>query len=119
MKFLSEYFSKIFPNINVSLNSDPNKDTLREYQYTFLIIYHSALRSMRNVSDKHCVENLIYFFYFNSLFFSKILSFVRLVGSVLEPDKPQMKIMRMRIAYWIPNATNTHSQYVIIIAFPL
>ena len=25
----------------------------------------------------------------------------------------------MRIACWIPKATNTHSQYVIIIAFPL
>ena len=25
----------------------------------------------------------------------------------------------MRIAYWIPKATNTHSEYVILIAFPL
>ena len=30
-----------------------------------------------------------------------------------------MTIWRMRIAYWIPKATNTHSQYVILIAFPL
>jgi hypothetical protein len=30
-----------------------------------------------------------------------------------------MKIWRMRIACWITKITNTHSQFVIIIAFPL
>jgi hypothetical protein len=30
-----------------------------------------------------------------------------------------MAIWRMRIACWIPKATNTHSEYVILIAFPL
>jgi len=30
-----------------------------------------------------------------------------------------MAIWRMRIATWIPKATNTHSEYVIRIAFPL
>jgi hypothetical protein len=29
-----------------------------------------------------------------------------------------MTIWRMRIACWIPNATGTHSEYVILIAFP-
>ena len=28
-------------------------------------------------------------------------------------------IWRMRIAYWIPKATNTHSEYVTLLAFPL
>jgi hypothetical protein len=27
-----------------------------------------------------------------------------------EPDRPQMTIWRMRIACWIPKATNTHIQ---------
>jgi hypothetical protein len=30
-----------------------------------------------------------------------------------------MTIWRMRIACWIPKATNTHSEYVILIAIPL
>ena len=30
-----------------------------------------------------------------------------------------MRIWRMRIACWIPKATNTHSEYVMLIAFPL
>jgi hypothetical protein len=30
-----------------------------------------------------------------------------------------MTILGMRTACWIPNATNTHSQYVTLTAFPL
>jgi hypothetical protein len=37
----------------------------------------------------------------------------------VEPDRPQMTIWCMRFACWIPEATNTYSQYVILIAFPL
>jgi len=39
--------------------------------------------------------------------------------NIVEPDRPQMAIWRMRIACWITNATNTHSEYVILIAYPL
>jgi len=35
-----------------------------------------------------------------------------------EPDRSLM-IWRMDISCWITEATNTHSQYVIFIAFPL
>jgi len=38
---------------------------------------------------------------------------------MLEPGTPQMTIWRMLVACWTPTATNTHSQYVILIAFPL
>ena len=33
--------------------------------------------------------------------------------------RPQMTIWHMCIEYWIPNTTKTHSEYVILIAFPL
>jgi len=36
-----------------------------------------------------------------------------------DPDRPQMAIWRMRIACWITKATDTHSEYVMLIAFPL
>jgi len=39
--------------------------------------------------------------------------------NILESDRPQMTIWRMRIACWIPKGTITHREYVIIIAFPL
>ena len=37
----------------------------------------------------------------------------------VEPGRPQMTIWRVRIACWIPKATNTHSEYVIHMAFAL
>jgi hypothetical protein len=38
--------------------------------------------------------------------------------NIVERGRPHMTIWRMRIECWIPKATNTHSEYVIIIAFP-
>jgi hypothetical protein len=38
--------------------------------------------------------------------------------NVVGRGRAQMTIWRMRIACRIPKATNTHSQYVILIAFP-
>jgi len=38
---------------------------------------------------------------------------------MVERDRPQLTIWRMRIACWIPKATNTHTLYIILIAFPL
>ena len=39
--------------------------------------------------------------------------------NTVELVRPQMTIWRTRIACWIPKATNTHSEYVILIVFPL
>ena len=39
--------------------------------------------------------------------------------NIVQSSKPQMRVRRMRIACWIPKATNTHSDYVILIAFPV
>jgi len=37
---------------------------------------------------------------------------------MVEPERPQMALWRMRTAHWIPKATNRHSEYVIFIVFP-
>ena len=37
----------------------------------------------------------------------------------VEWGRLQMTIWRMRIAWWIPKSTERHSEYVILIAFPL
>jgi hypothetical protein len=37
----------------------------------------------------------------------------------VQTDRPQITIWRMRITCWTTKATNTHSEYVILIAFPL
>jgi len=33
--------------------------------------------------------------------------------------RPQMTVCRIRIACWVRGATNTHSEYIILFAFPL
>ena len=74
---------------------------------------------MRNVSDKSCREFkthiLCSIFFFvspeNLAGYERMLNNKNRVGH-------KMTIWRMRIACWIPKATNTHSQYVILIALP-
>jgi len=39
--------------------------------------------------------------------------------NIVERGRPQITIRRMHFACWITKATNTHSEYVILIAFPL
>ena len=39
--------------------------------------------------------------------------------NTVEPCRPQMTIWCVHIACWVTVATNTHSDYVILIAFPL
>jgi len=39
--------------------------------------------------------------------------------NIVEPEGPQIIIWRMRIACRIPKATDTHSEYVILIVLPL
>jgi hypothetical protein len=49
------------------------------------------------------------------------MSFMRYYGkNMVEPDRLQMTniIRRMRFACWITKATDTHSEYVILTAFP-
>jgi len=39
--------------------------------------------------------------------------------NIVEPDRPQLAKRRTHIACYIPDAINTHSDYVIITDFPL
>ena len=39
--------------------------------------------------------------------------------NTIKLDRPQMTIWRLSIACWIPKATNTPSEYIILTAFPL
>ena len=39
--------------------------------------------------------------------------------NVIKPDRPQMAMWPMCISCWIPNARNTHSEYLILIDLPL
>ena len=52
-------------------------------------------------------------------FLRKLCSLWDDVENIVERGRPRMTIWRKNIAFWIPKATNTHSEYVILTAFPL
>jgi len=56
---------------------------------------------------------------FNDLFFESRSLYEIMWKNTVEPVRQQMSVWRMRIACGIPKATNTHSEYVIRIDFPL
>jgi len=56
---------------------------------------------------------------FNNPFPENLSVYDRMLGNISERDRPQMTIWRMCVSCCIPNATNTHSEHVIFIAFPL
>jgi len=75
---------------------------------------------MRNVSDKCCRETRNTRFIFNNIFVFENRAIYEIIWKYcVEPDRPRMTIWRMRIAFWIPKATNTHTVCVILIALTL
>jgi hypothetical protein len=82
--------------------------------------YSSVVRIMKSVSDK-CRENQNTRFTLNNLFFFLENSAVYGImwKNIVEPIRPQLTIRRMPIGCRIPKATDTQSEHVILIAFPL
>jgi hypothetical protein len=57
---------------------------------------------------------------FNNIFFFENRAVYEIMWkNIVEPGRPQMTVWRMRIACFIPKATNTHSACVILIVFPM
>jgi len=73
---------------------------------------------MRNISDKSCREIQNTHFVF-SIFFLNSAVYEIMWENIVERGRPQMTIWRMRIACCATKAINTHSEYVIFIAFLL
>jgi hypothetical protein len=75
-----------------------------------MVISRSIPLIMRNVSHKSCIKSQNTYFRFNQPPSPR--------KNIVQQDRPQMTIWRMRITCWIPNVTNIHSQYVILTALP-
>ena len=87
--------------------------TLHEDQYIFLIISRSVLLRMKNVSNKSCRENQNTHLTPNNFFFENFTVYEIKWENITDPDRPRMTTGSIRIACWIPTATNTHLQYMI------
>ena len=82
----------------------------------FLYYLAQLFLRMRNFSDKRCRENQNTLFVFSNSFFFENRAVYEIMGiNIMGADRPQVAI----IACCKPKATNTHSEYVTFIAFPL
>jgi hypothetical protein len=84
----------------------------------FMIIDRRILLRMRSVLDKRCRENqntfsVKYIFFFDNCAVCKIMR-----EHISQSGEPQMTVLHMRFAYWIPKAKSIHSEYVTFTAFP-
>ena len=52
-----------------------------------------------------------------TLFFENRADYEIMRENIVETGRPQITIWRIRIACWITNTTNTHSEYVTVTAF--
>ena len=65
------------------------------------------------------VEKIKTHFMFSNFFFENPAIYDIMWKTVVETDRPQVTQWLIRIARYIPKATNTHSEYAILITLPL
>jgi hypothetical protein len=94
------------------------RGTVHEDQYTFFYLISLSSSSSEKCFRQNLNENQNTHLMFNN-FFKKIVPFMRCAENMVEPDRPQMTIWCMPIACWMTEATNTHSEYITLTAFPL
>ena len=108
-------FGKSIEKIQISLKSDNNNR-----QFTFMVICRTVLLGKKNFSKMFVEKTKTHTWCSKTLFFSKIMPFMIYFGkNTVQSDRSQMTIWRMRFSSWIPKATDTHSEYIIRIAFLL
>ena len=111
-------FRKSLTWIKVSLKSDNNNGY---FTWGRVYIYDNTSRIScwnEKYFGKSCREIKNIRFVFSDFFFKSFLIW-DVEKNIVQPDRPQMTIRRMRIAFWISKATDTHSECVILTAFPL
>jgi len=111
LNLILEDFSKICWENSISLKSDKNNVYFTWSPIYVFIISRSFLLRMRNVSDTTCRENQNTRTVFSKLFENRTVNEI-MWKNIVERGRTQMTIWRMRIACWIPKATNTHTQVV-------
>jgi len=85
-------------------------DTLLEDQYTFMIVSHSVLLILINISNKSCREYQNTHSLFSNCFFGNCTIFEIMWKNIVELDRPQMTVFFMHFACWITKGTDTHSE---------
>ena len=118
--FHENLYLSIFPKSVEKFQASFKSGKNNEYFTWKMILQSSVLFRMINISDKYFTGDQNTHFTFNNiLFFENRAVYEIMWKNTVYPDMPQMTIWRMRIVYWIPKATYTHSESVTLFAFPL
>ena len=85
------------------------------------MIYHTSLISSQNKTSfsQICIKIKTHILLSRVFFFENRDIYKIRCKNIVDRSRTQMTVWRMRIACWIPKARNTHSDCVILIAFPL
>ena len=87
-----------------------------EYFSSYLTQFFLA----REMFQTYIVEKIKTHFLFNNIFFFKNHAVYEIMWkNIVEPGTLQVMVWRMCIVCWLPNGTNTFSEYVILTDFPL
>jgi len=72
-----------------------------------------------DIFQEKVVEQIKIHILLSTTFFFRKCAFNEIMWeNMVQPDRPQMTIWSMCFTCWITKATNTHSEYAILIAFP-
>ena len=111
-------FKNVFRKLKFHQNPIKMTGTLYEDLCTFITISRWIPLRMINVSDQ-LAEKIKTHILCSIIFFRKSCRFLDNVGkNTAQRDRPQKTIQYGACACWIPNATDTHSEYVTLIGFP-
>ena len=110
------FFENLSRKFKFHYNLTRMTETLHEDQYIFLIISRSTVRRMRSILEKSCRENQNMHCMFNDFIFENRAVYEIMWKNIVKPDRPQTTIWRMRIACWIPKATNTQSEHELLLS---
>ena len=90
---------------------------LHEDKCTFLVISRSVLNRMRKYQNKIVEKIRTHILYSVTFFINRTFCEI-MWENIVEQCRQRVTLWRMRIACWITKATDTHSEYVILTAFP-
>jgi len=119
---IPEYFQNTVAKFQVSLKPDKNNGYCTWRPIIHFCLYLAQLflawemfllKVVDEIKTQFICRNFLFFFFRKSSCCAVVWK------NIVEPDRQQVTLWRMRIACWIPKVTNTRSECVIFISFPL
>ena len=115
MKFNIWIFSKIYRKFQDSLKSGKEQRVLSGIQI-YIYDYTSPNFSWNEECSRKIVENIkTHVVFSENYFFKSCAGYEVMWKNIVQPDRAQMTIRSMHIACWIPEPTDTQSEYIILL----